>query len=377
MEPPLRLLVLTPDFPPRRGGIQLLLHRVIQHTPSFASRVVTLDSPGAREFDAEQPFEVHRVNWIPGSRRASFALLDAVAVREARRFRPNAVLSGHIVTAPAAWAIRRALGPRAVQYLYADEARTMPRLCGFALRNASAVVVVSRHAGALAHAAGTEKSRIHRIPPGVDLPVEAAPATRADRPTLLTVARLEDEYKGHDVILRALPLIKRHVPDIRWMVLGDGSLRARLQRQAADEGLEGNACFLGGVSDAERDYWYRTAHVFVMPSRLPPREGGEGFGIVYLEAGARGLPVVAGNVGGALDAVVHGETGVLVDPTDPSAVATAAVELLRSPERADRMGRSAAARAKRFAWPVIARQVEDLVLAVADRPAGEIYPPLR
>jgi phosphatidylinositol alpha-1,6-mannosyltransferase len=339
--------------------------------------VVTLTSPGAREFDAEQPFDVRRVNWMPGTRRASFALLNAVAVREARRFRPHAVLSGHIVTAPAAWTIRKALGPRAVQYLYADEVRAAPRLCGFALRHASAVVVVSRHADALARAFGTEKSRIHRIPPGVDLPSETAPATRADRPTLLTVARLQDEYKGHDVILRALPLIKRQIPDICWVVLGDGSLRPRLKRQAAEEGLEGNACFLGGVSDAERDYWYRTAHVFVMPSRLPAQGGGEGFGIVYLEAGARGLPVVAGNVGGALDAVVHGETGVLVDPTDPTAVATAALELLRSPERAARMGRNGAAHAERFAWPIIARQVEDLVLAVADRPANGIHPPPR
>jgi len=370
MAPPLRLLVLTPDFPPRRGGIQLLLDRVIRHTPSLASRVVTLTSPGAQEFDAEQSFDVQRVNWIPRSRRASFAWLNAVAVREARRFRPHAVLSGHIVTAPAAWTIRKAFGPRAVQYLYADEVRASPRLCGFALRDAGAVVVVSRHADALARAFGTEKGRIHRIPPGVDLPGETAPATRADRPTLLTVSRLDDEYKGHDVILRALPLIKRQVPDICWVVLGDGSLRPGLERQAAEEGLDGNARFLGEVSDAERDQWYRTAHVFVMPSRMPAQGGGEGFGIVYLEAGARGLPVVAGNVGGALDAVVDGETGVLVDPTDPTAVARATVELLRSPERAARMGQTAAARTQQFAWPVIAREVEDLVRAVADGPAS-------
>src|SRR5437868_890253 len=127
MAPPLRLLVLTPDFPPRRGGIQLLLHRVIEHSPGLASRVVTLTSSGAKEFDAEQPFDVRRVNWLPRSRRASFALLNAVAVREATRFRPDAVLSGHIVTAPAAWTIRKALGPRAVQYLYADEVRAAPR----------------------------------------------------------------------------------------------------------------------------------------------------------------------------------------------------------------------------------------------------------
>jgi phosphatidylinositol alpha-1,6-mannosyltransferase len=365
MAPSRRLLVMTPDFPPRHGGIQVLLHRLVLHT-EFASRVVTLTSPGAKEFDAEQSFDLRRVDWVPRSRKASFLRLNAAAVREARRFRPDAVLSGHIVTAPAAWAIRTTLGPRAVQYLYADEVRAAPRLCRFALRDASAVVVVSRHADALARRFGTERRRIHRIPPGVDLPADPPPAQRAERRTLLTVARLDDEYKGHDVILRALPLIKRDVPDVRWVVLGDGALLPRLKRQAAEEGLDGAACFLGGVSDAERDHWYRTAHVFVMPSRLPVRGGGEGFGIVYLEAGARGLPVVAGNVGGALDAVVDGETGVLIDPTNPTAVAAAAVDLLRSPERAARMGRNGAARAQRFAWPIIARQVENVILETLD-----------
>src|SRR3954451_7238555 len=362
----LRLLVLTPDFPPRHGGIQRLLYRVIQHAPSFSTRVVTLSSPGAGEFDAAQSFGIRRVNWVPGSRRVSFARLNAVAVREARRFRPHAVLSGHIVTAPAAWAIRKTLGARAAQYLYADEVRAAPRLCGFALRDAAVVVVVSRHAGALALALGADEERIHRIPPGVDLPLETGRVERAEPPTLLTVSRLDDEYKGHDVTLRAMPLIRREVPRVRWVVIGEGSLRGRLERQAAEQGLNGTACFLGEVTDAERDRWYRAADAFVMPSRLPSQGGGEGFGIVYLEAGAHGLPVVAGNVGGALDAVVEDETGVLVDPTAPAAVAEAAVELLRSPERAASMGRNGAARAERFAWPAVGRQIEDVLLAVAE-----------
>lgn len=150
------------------------------------------------------------------------------------------------------------------------------------------------------------------------------------------------------------------------MAIGDGSLRARLERQADQLGLNGAVRFLGEVTDEERDRWYRTADVFVMPSRLPRRGGGEGFGIVYLEAGARGLPVVAGNVGGALDAVIQDETGVLVDPTDPAAVAAAVVGLLRSPARAASMGRNGTARAERFAWPVVGQQVEDLLLTLAE-----------
>src|SRR3954451_6281309 len=117
MAPPLRLLVLPPAYPPRRGGIQRLLYRVIQHAPSFSTRVVTLSSPGAGEFDAAQPLGIRRVHCVPESGRVSLARLNAVAVREARRFTPHAVLSGHIVTAPAAWAIRKTLGARAAQYL--------------------------------------------------------------------------------------------------------------------------------------------------------------------------------------------------------------------------------------------------------------------
>jgi glycosyltransferase involved in cell wall biosynthesis len=102
-----------------------------------------------------------------------------------------------------------------------------------------------------------------------------------------------------------------------------------------------------------------------MPSRLPPDGGGEGFGIVYLEAGLHALPVVAGNVAGALDAVVDGETGLLVDPTDHVAVADAISSLILDPELAERLGRAGERRAREHSWPVIARRVEDLLLEVA------------
>jgi phosphatidylinositol alpha-1,6-mannosyltransferase len=195
----------------------------------------------------------------------------------------------------------------------------------------------------------------------VDL-VPEVDVRRDGRPTLLTVARLEDDYKGHDVVLEALTTVSERVPDVRWVVIGDGSLRPRLEQLAADYGVREHVCFLGDVSDEERDHWYRSAHVFVMPSRLPPDGGGEGFGIVYLEAAAHGLPVVAGNVAGARDAVVHGETGLLVDPTDHLAVAAAVTRLLRDPVERVRLGERGAERAAEFTWPEIAGRVEELLL---------------
>jgi phosphatidylinositol alpha-1,6-mannosyltransferase len=105
-----------------------------------------------------------------------------------------------------------------------------------------------------------------------------------------------------------------------------------------------------------------------MPSRLPAGGlAGEGFGIVYLEAGAYGKPVVAGNVGGARDAVLDGETGLLVDPQDPLAVSEAIVRLLRDEPLARALGAAGRARAQAHAWPTVARRVEELLLAQLER----------
>jgi phosphatidylinositol alpha-1,6-mannosyltransferase len=111
--------------------------------------------------------------------------------------------------------------------------------------------------------------------------------------------------------------------------------------------------------------------VFAMPSRVPARSAGEGFGIVYLEAGVHGLPVVAGRAGGALDAVLDGSTGLLVDPTDHVQVAQAITRLLTDRESAARMGAAGSERARNFSWPIIAGRVEQLIVeAIQQRRAA-------
>jgi phosphatidylinositol alpha-1,6-mannosyltransferase len=368
MGPEPRLLLLTPDYPPAPGGIQLLVGRIVQHANRLHVRVVTLDAPGAREFDdAAGGPPVRRVpQW--GGHRSAIAALNAVSAMEARRFRPAAVLSAHIVTAPAAALIGGVLRVPFVQYLYAEELGVRPALAAFALRRAAATIAVSRYTRELAVAAGAEPDSVHLIPPGVDLPKASDGAREAPRPTVLTIARLRDRYKGHDVMLRALPLIRARVPEVEWVVVGDGPLRAGLERAAADQGLVDAVRFLGAVSDDERDRWLRRAHVFTMPSRVPAGGfAGEGFGIVYLEAAAHGLPVVAGNVGGAPDAIVDGETGVLVDPNDHIALAEAIARLLLDPDHARALGAAGARRACEFTWPAVARRVEDVLLELVDR----------
>ena len=128
-------------------------------------------------------------------------------------------------------------------------------------------------------------------------------------------------------------------------------------------GVSDAVTFTGPANDVERDEWLRRATLLAMPSRLPGGDlAGEGYGIVYLEAGAFGKPVVAANVAGALDAVVDGETGLLVDPTDSAAVAGAITKLLLDSDLAARLGQAGAARARTLSWPQVSRRVQDLLL---------------
>jgi phosphatidylinositol alpha-1,6-mannosyltransferase len=363
-----RLLLLTPDFPPAAGGIQLLSHRIALHSRSLRPRAVTLAGPGS-EASAEAGLDVRRVR-RRGSRQLTVAALNLAALAEAGRFRPSVVVSMHIVTSPAAAAIKRLLSVPFVQYLHASEIADRPRLARFAVTRADATVAVSRHTEQLARDLGADPGRLHRLSPGVDLPAVRA-GVRSERPTVLTVARLEERYKGHDVLTRALPLVRARVPEVEWVVVGDGSLRPHVEDLVRATGLDDCVRFTGELPDSERDRWLDRAHVLALPSRVPSNgAGGEGFGIVYLEAAAHGLPVVAGGVAGALDSVVHGETGLLVDPADHVAVADAITELLIDRERGQELGRRGRARASEFAWTDVCERIEALLLQVAARGVG-------
>jgi phosphatidylinositol alpha-1,6-mannosyltransferase len=356
-----RLLILTPDYPPTPGGIQTVCERLADGISGFQTRVLTLDADGAGEFDGAHSAPVRRVRGPRLPHAGRVALLNATAVGEALRFRPDLLLSMHVVVSPAAVAIRRSTGARVVQYFYAEEIGARPRLARFAAEHAQVAIAISRYTAELVRGTGARPSALSTIPVGVDPPADATPQL-AERPTFVTVARIQERYKGHDVLARALPLVRAKLPEAQWVVVGDGSLRPGIEQLLHSNGVQDAATFLGRVSDEERDAWLRRAHVLAMPSRLPAGGfAGEGFGIAFLEAGAYGKPVVAGDVGGALDAVLDGETGLLVDPNDPLAVAEAITRLLSDPELAGRLGAAGRERAAGFAWPSICARVETLL----------------
>jgi phosphatidylinositol alpha-1,6-mannosyltransferase len=255
-----RLLILTPDYPPAPGGIQLVSERLAAGIERLQTRVLTLATPGAAEFDGAHAAAVHRVDLARLPHAGRLALLNASAMREALRFRPHLTLSMHIVASPAAAAISRSLGVPFVQYFHAEEIGARPRLAAFAALHAREAIAVSGYTAGLVRAAGAAGARITVIPNGVDVPVDATPEP-VDRPTFLTVARIQERYKGHDVLVRALALVRAQVPQVQWVVLGDGSLRPGLEALARSYGVDGSIRFLGSVSDEQRNSWLRRTHV--------------------------------------------------------------------------------------------------------------------
>jgi phosphatidyl-myo-inositol dimannoside synthase len=358
-----RLLVLTPDFPPAHGGIQVLTHRVSAGLRGFEVRVLALDCSGANTFDSSQEnLSIRRIGGAHLPVRARMVTLNAAALIEARRFRPDVTLSAHLLLSPAAALIRRTLGIRTVQYFHANEIGRKARLASFAARQADVAIAVSAYTASLVQSTGATPADLRIIPPGVDLPQKREPRAHG-KPTLLTIARLKDTYKGHDVMIRALALVREQIPEVQWIVIGDGPLRPSLEALARAHGVDDAIRFLGSVSDEERDHWLADASVFAMPSRLPGGGlAGEGFGIVYLEAAAYGKPVLAGRVAGAVDAVIDGQTGLLIDPTDHLAVAGAISTLLLDRQLARRLGDAGVEHARGLAWPEICGRVEEVLL---------------
>ncbi len=161
---------------------------------------------------------------------------------------------------------------------------------------------------------------------------------------LLTVGRLSP-HKGIDNVIRALPAVLSHFPDLEYVVAGNGSDLARLQKIVKNIGVPNKVRFVGSFSDESKALFYCAANIFVMPSRFIAGKDVEGFGISFAEAGFYKLPVIGGASGGVPDAVIDGQTGFLVDPMSPCEISKSILRLLRDPELRDRLGEAGRYRA--------------------------------
>jgi phosphatidylinositol alpha-1,6-mannosyltransferase len=248
------------------------------------------------------------------------AFMSRLAAHLHARERRNLVVCGHLNLLPAAWAYARTRGARLALIVHGIEAWAPRPLLRLAASDIDTVIAVSRHtAEAFAAWSGVSLDRTSILPNCVDLdrfvPAErdAGLAARygldASR-VLLTVGRLsgEERYKGVDAVIEAMPRLLARFPDLKYLVVGDGSDRPRLEAKSAALGIAGRVVFAGRIGEAEKIAHYNLADAYVMPSF------GEGFGIVLVEAAACGIPVIGSRADGSREALLDGRLGRLVDP---------------------------------------------------------------
>jgi phosphatidylinositol alpha-1,6-mannosyltransferase len=366
-----KVLLVTNDFPPRPGGIQSFLYGLVSRLPPEDVVVYTSRWRGWEEWDAAQSFRVVRED--------TSVLLPTPTVRR----RAQSLMREH--GSDVAWfgaaaplglladAMRDAGARRVVATTHGHEAgwAMLPGTRQLLRRIASSVDVLTylgdytctRLAGAIG--AGNA-AKLRRLAPGVDAEVfrPGQGAERrvelglADRPVVVCVSRLMPR-KGQDTLVRALPAIQRTVPDTALLLVGGGPYRARIESMAGDVGVRRSVVLTGGVPWAALPGYFGAGDVFAMPCRT--RLGGadvEGLGIVYLEASACALPVLAGDSGGAPDTVRDGETGYVVPGRSPAAVADRVRHLLSDPAARAALGAAGRAWVQReWSWPA---QVEKL-----------------
>ncbi|MCU1502400.1 MAG: glycosyltransferase [Ilumatobacteraceae bacterium] len=370
-------LLVTNDFPPKIGGIQSLLWEWWRRLPPESFAVLTSPYRGASAFDAAQPFHIERVRepvllphpWMTArvgemARRvgADLVVIDPAfplgIIGPSLDVPYDVIIHGAEVTVPGRLPVSRS----ALSYV---------------LRRARHVIAGGGYPAAEAEHAAGRTLPVTVVPPGVDverftpltneqrLAARARFGLPADAELIVGISRLVPR-KGFDTAIRAAALLRASRPDLILAISGSGRDEARLRRLSAE--LHAPVRFLGRVANADLPRLYGCADVYAMLCRT--RWNGleqEGFGIVFLEAAACAVPQVAGASGGAAEAVVHGETGLVIGrPDDARDVAAAFEQLLDDPALAKRMGEAGRRRAvAEFSYDVLAERLGHALGALA------------
>jgi phosphatidylinositol alpha-1,6-mannosyltransferase len=369
-----RTLVVTNDFPPRQGGIQTFVAALLARTDPASLVVLASQSPGWEAYDAALPY--------PVVRRPTSMLLptratarDAVALAREHgcdtAFFGAAAPLGLLAPALRAAGVRRLVGAthgHETGWVALPGSRQLMRRIAGGL---DLLTYISEYTHARLAPALASRVEMAQLSPGVDVdaftPDADGAAVRArhglgEGPVVVCVSRLVAR-KGQDVLLEAWPRILARHPGARLLLVGGGPLEGTLRKTIAAGELGCSVVLTGPVAAPELPAHYAAGDVFAMPCRT--RRGGldvEGLGMVFLEAAACGLPVVAGTSGGAPEAVQDGVTGHVVQPRSPDAVATAISDLLDDPAKARAMGTAGRAWVEqRWSWTTIAATFDRLL----------------
>ncbi len=348
----MKTLLFTLEYPPFNGGVANYCGNLVKYWPEPDS-ISTLDNSGGKLINSKLPI----LKWLP----ACLALREKI-----KRNKIDHILVGHIL--PLGYAALICSKFYKIKYsvilhgldLSSAAANSRKKIfAGKILLNADNIICANSRVAEITREnfPGTGH-KITMVNPGIE--------NRATRDPRLT-ARLRDKYnlrgkmillsvgrivkrKGFDSVIRSMPRILEKIPNLYYVILGDGPELKNCESLIADLGLSGNVKIISGAGDIERDNWYGACDIFIMASKNINGDF-EGFGIVYLEANSAGKPVIAGDSGGVRDAVIDGLNGLLVNPEDSGQIASAIIKLARDQSLRQQLGKQGGERAiKEFNW---------------------------
>lgn len=333
----------------REGGIQSYVRDIFQAYQDLTNSTKRSDSVIDTDIlllrdgpECENPYQSKNINfyylktqplWL-GRFRLAATLLWCLLTKQ-----PQQVFCGHINLAPLVQILCVPLGIPYTVFTYGKEVwEPLPNKYQQALKQAACILTISRYSrDRCCENNHLDQEKFQLLPCMVDentfIP-QPKPKDLIERynlegaKVLMTVARLwsGDPYKGVDVTIRALPKLLQIFPEVKYLVIGRGDDQPRLAKLAQDLGVEKQVIFAGFVSTEDLVRHYQVADAYVMPSQ-------EGFGIVYLEAMACGIPVLSGDADGSADPLQDGKLGWRVPYRDPEAVANACIEMLKGEDR--------------------------------------------
>ena len=364
------ILVSTQCYPPKSGGIEILMHSLCVQLFNKGHPIRVYADTGKtardRSFDLSCKFPVQRYGGIKPWRRR----------KKARAIRQYLDRAGTGTLLMDSWKSLEYLQlPAANRIVCLAHGTEYPLQPGAAkstrivnsLARASVIIANSDYtARRVARYAGADE-RIHVIHPGINPPAVADTETRAEvarsiagrTPVLISIARLEPR-KGHELALGIMPELIAKFPRLLYIIAGEGSQRRRLQHVVAASGLHEHVLFCGRLEEPVKSAYLQASDAFVMPG-TSAGDDIEGFGMAYIEAASHGLPAIAGRSGGAEEAVVHEQTGIVCDARDRGELFAAVTGLLDNPERRRQLGENARKRSDEYLWPNRIRDYEQLL----------------
>lgn len=351
-----KTLFITNDFPPRPGGIQTFVYEIVQRFNPESVFVLASDWVNAKEFDAGLKYKVVRADTkvlLPTKKTLK------IAEQLITEHKIDQVVFG--ASAPLgllAKSLRKFGVKKIIAFTHGHEvgwAKT-PVTRGLLrqiAKNVDALTYLTAYtkAGILKGLPKNTESKMYQLLPGVDTKLFnpnnkiAGSEIRANlgltnRPTIVSVSRLMAR-KGHDQLIKAIPAISKTIPGVALVIVGDGSYRKSLEKLVQKLNLTNDVFFSGKVPYVDLPKWYAVGDVFAMPCRTRLANWDvEGLGIVYLEASATALPVVAGDSGGAPEAVIPGKTGFVVGGRDREMLVQQITKLLDSQNLRDELGQN-------------------------------------